>query len=390
MGLASEMKNLSEEILASFRQRIQDNEELVNEVQKTLDGFRKDHQEMAATLAANAASLRKELASGEKERLNIYTGLMAGIHDTIISIQKEVLDIQSSTGNMISEFTIERGQMAGELSKFFAEGRADRMQDEKVRLEEFDTLMKEINDDIKTINEEVADIFKSTNDLLDRFEKEHNEMSAELRAGLSKNLAERVQYTKVLLNGFQKRLSEITRENQKMAQKLRKDLASGESHRMSEYTSIMKGIQVSIKGIRKEVDEIKKGSSDYIGELSQDRGIATKEWNKMQAEIDSLKKGKKAGQPKQTAKKIEKKEVLPEIAKPLTAKEEVTFTSFPEEPKTLEQKVLEYINGHPKGVKISEMEEPLHETRMKLGYVAKVLLDEGKVQKNDNIYFPLK
>ena len=57
---------------------------------------------------------------------------------------------------------------------------------------------------------------------------------------------------------------------------------------------------------------------------------------------------------------------------------------------TLEEKVLDYINRHPMGVKISEMEQPLGETRMKLGFTAKVLLDEGKVQKMDNVYFPLK
>jgi len=36
------------------------------------------------------------------------------------------------------------------------------------------------------------------------------------------------------------------------------------------------------------------------------------------------------------------------------------------------------------------MEKPLGETRMKLGYIAKNLLDAGKIQKVDNIYFPLK
>ena len=36
MGLGSEMKNLSEELLASFKQRIKENEELVNEVQNPL------------------------------------------------------------------------------------------------------------------------------------------------------------------------------------------------------------------------------------------------------------------------------------------------------------------------------------------------------------------
>jgi len=67
MGLGSEMKNLSEELLASFKNRIKVNEELVTEVQKTLDGFRKDQQEMAAVLKANAAAVRKDLAQSQKD-----------------------------------------------------------------------------------------------------------------------------------------------------------------------------------------------------------------------------------------------------------------------------------------------------------------------------------
>ena len=43
---------------------------------------------------------------------------------------------------------------------------------------------------------------------------------------------------------------------------------------------------------------------------------------------------------------------------------------------------------HPGGVKISEMEEPLKQTRMKLGFIAKELLDEGKVLKVENVYYP--
>jgi hypothetical protein len=59
-------------------------------------------------------------------------------------------------------------------------------------------------------------------------------------------------------------------------------------------------------------------------------------------------------------------------------------------PMTLEEKVLDYINKHPMGVKVSEMEAPLGETRMKIGFIAKTLLEEGKVQKMDNLYFPSK
>lgn len=417
MGLASEMKNLSEEILASFKQRIKENEELVNDVQKTLDGFRKDHQEMASVLNANAMALRKDLAHGEKERMNTYHDLMKGIHQTISSIQKEVVDIQSSTFNMINEFSSDRSEMAAELDKFFVQGRTDRKKNEKTRMKEFDTMMKGITNEIRSINEEVLSIFKNTNEMLEKFDKEHTGMSAELRAELGKNLAERVEYTRALLSGFQKRLSDIGKENQKMAQNLRKDLAKGENNRISEYNSIMKGIHADIKGIRKEVKEIQKYTSGMLGDLSQDRSQGAAEWNKMQDAIAKMRETGTVAKPKAAAKKVEKKEVKAEApiqaVAAAPAKVETAFAEFRKETKvepvketpvavqpkvelkpevqlTLEEKVLLFISRHPKGVKVAEMEEPMGETRMKLGFIAKKLLDEGKVQKMDNVYFPIK
>ena len=394
MGLASEMKNLSEELLSSFKQRIKENEELVSEVQKTLDGFHKDHQEMAAVLNANALSLRKGLATGERERMKTYNGLMRDIRHTISSIRKEVVGIQTFTFNMINEFSSERVQMAAGLKKFFAEGRADRMEDEKIRMEEFDTMMKNINDDIKSINDEVMSIFKNTNNMLENFEKEHLEMSAELRAELAKNLSERVEYTRALLNGFQKRLSEISKENQRMAQKLRKDLASGEASRLNNYKGLMKDIHASIKRISKEVKDIQKATAGMIGDLSQERVQGMAEWTKMQDVMAEIRRTGIIKPSKEVTKKAEKKsevktEIPAEVVKETPAKKEVVAASIPQEPESLDDKVLNYINKHPKGVKVSEMEGPLGETRMKIGYNAKALLEEGKVQKIDNVYFPI-
>ncbi len=118
--------------------------------------------------------------------------------------------------------------------------------------------------------------------------------------------------------------------------------------------------------------------------------------------MDHIRKTGVAPAPKQAPKKAEKQEAkkeapaAPAKAAPAEAvsaapaQEVLAFTTFKEEPKNLEDKVLDFINKHPKGVKISEMEAPLGETRMKLGFTAKGLLDEGKVQKIDNVYFPLK
>ncbi|MEI6576734.1 MAG: hypothetical protein WCO63_11200 [Bacteroidota bacterium] len=406
MGLSAEMKNLSEDILASFKQRIIENEELVNDVQKTLDKFHKDHQEMADVLNSNAASLRKGLAKGEKERLNTYKDLMAGIHGTIATIKSDVVAIQAETLELVNEFSKDRSAMAVELNKFFAAGKADRDKNEKIRMKEFDKLMKSINADIVSINEEVVDIFKYTNEILEKFEKDHKDMSAELKADLSKNLAERIDYTRNLLNGFQKRLTEISKENQKMAQRLRKDLSIGETERLNEYNSIMKGIHAAIKGIRTDVRAIKKSTNGMINDFAQDRSQASSEWIKMQNAIAQM---RKTGVVKKTTvveKKAEKKEAVAEPVKVVIAEPAKLVVAEPVKavaaelplkvevkevaPLTLEEKVLNYIRKNPKGVRVSEMEGPLGETRMKLGFTAKILLDEGKVQKMDNIYFPIK
>jgi len=408
MGLGSEMKNLSEELLASFKERIKANEDLVNDVQQTLDGFRKDHQEMAAALNASAMALRKGLAKGEKDRLNTFKGLMGSIHNTISSIQKEVVGIQTSTFNMINEFNADRAQMAKELNTFFAKGRSDRMKNEKTRMKEFDSLMKNIHDDIKSINNEVATIFKNTNDMLDRFEKEHQDMSDELRAELGRNLAERVEYTRSLLNGFQKRLAEISKENQTMAKKLRKDLDNGETERLSDYNGLMKNIHTSIKGIRTEVKTVKNYTAAMLDDLLQNRVQAESEWSKMQSMMAQIRKTGIISQPKQSVKKAEKKEVKKEAPvaavkesvveaikvapvkeeKKAPVKQEQVIPPVVEKPMTLQEKVLDFINKNPKGIKISAMEQPLGETRMKLGFIAKNLLDEGKVLKIENIYYP--
>lgn len=418
MGLAAEMKNLTDELLASFKNRIKDNEELVIEVQKTLDGFRKDHQEMTNILNANAMTLRKGLASGEKERLGAFTNLMSDIHQTIASIQKEVVDIQASTGQMITDFGSDRSKMAVELTKTFKQNRTERTQNEKIRMKEFNLLMKNINNDIKSINDEVSAIFKNTNDMLTRFETEHQDMSAELRAELGKNLSERVEYTRTLLMGFQKRLADISKENQKMAQKLRKELASGETERLKDYSGLMKGIHQSIKGIRKEVKEIQKATFGMLDNLFQNRVQAAADWANMQDQMAKIRATGVVNPQKENAPKSEKKKAIAkeipteavvtemamkvEVVEPLPIEKPIEVVTKVKEavqpkaetkeaaPVTLEDKVLNYINRHPiKGVKISEMEAPLGETRMKLGFIAKVLLDEGKVRKVDNYYFPL-
>ena len=55
----------------------------------------------------------------------------------------------------------------------------------------------------------------------------------------------------------------------------------------------------------------------------------------------------------------------------------------------MEDIVRHFINSQPNGVKIAEMEETLRQSRLRLGYVTRKLLNEGKVVKVENKYYPL-
>ena len=78
-------------------------------------------------------------------------------------------------------------------------------------------------------------------------------------------------------------------------------------------------------------------------------------------------------------------EVVAETPVEVVAEPQVIIEPETVAPMTLEEKVLDYINKHPNGVKVSEMEGPLGETRMKIGFIGKALLDEGKVQRLENV-----
>ena len=135
----------------------------------------------------------------------------------------------------------------------------------------------------------------------------------------------------------------------------------------------------------------------------------------MQNAMAHIRKTGIVSKPKEVVKKVEKKEVKKEAPvaavkeSPVAVKEspveviktapvkeekkiqvkiEPVLPPVAEKPMTLQEKVLDFINKHPKGIKISAMEQPLGETRMKLGFIAKTLLDEGKVLKIENVYYP--
>ena len=400
MGMANEMKNLSEEILASykqraaeFQQRLKDNADVVKEVQKTLDGFRNDHMEMAATLRANAASLRSNLAQEQKDRINSFQQLMDGIHASITQIQTEVEGIKTATVNMLKDFSTSHNEMATKLQKDLDLDKTNRQNWNTGRLKNFDALMANINQEIAQIQKEVSDVFSYTDALLKKFSTAHNDMSAAMRADLKANLNERAEYTKSLLLQFNNKLAQMSQENQDMAKALRLDLNKSREELSQSDAQRLNDFNVVFTGIQNRVQEIQKYVNNFIDEFSTDRKQAAATWEKLAEAIANI--------GKEVAVTVESEPIVDEPAGVVVEKEVVIVAAVepeveaapviaePQKELTLEEKVLNYLSGHKSGIKISDMEAPLGETRMRIGFITKKLLEEGKVQKVENLYYPL-
>lgn len=430
MGMANDMKKLADEILASYKiraeelqQRLKDNDSMVKDVQDMLQGFRNDHQEIVASIKANAVALKEnakklkaDMAQDEKDRLNAFKEMMDGINATISRIQDEVVGIKVSTENMMKDFSTAHKDMTSKMQEDFAADKAGRAEWNAGRLKSFDEMMQGIHDDMDRVRKEVGGIFDDvaqflvdTDNMMKGFAKEHNEMSAELRADLKANLEKRRNDTRALLNDFNKRLAEISKENQQMAKTLhaeldksRKDLAASDVQRLKDF-------KVTMGAIQGKVNEIQTFVNTFLGELKNERVQASVIWEKLAEAKANLSKAVAAVPAVKKAAVEETKPVATPVkeepAQPIVESKPVEKEAEPKEkpapkadkPKepvkaekelTLEEKVLAHINKHPKGVRVSDMEEPLNETRMRIGFIAKQLLDDGKVLKMENRYYP--
>ncbi len=429
MGMANDMKQLADDILASYKtradelqQRLKDNDSMVKEVQDMLQGFRNDHAEIVASIKANAETvkenakkLKTDMAQDEKERLNSFRDMMGGIKGTISRIQDEVVSIRITTENMMKDFSVAHKDMTARMQDDFAADKSERAEWNAGRLKSFDDMMQGIHDDMSRIKKEVGGIFDDvaqflldTDKMIKGFSKEHGEMSAELKADLQANLEKRKDDTRALLNDFNKRLAEISKENQQMAKTLhaeldqsRKDLAASDVQRLKDF-------KVTMGSIQGKVNEIQTFVNTFLGGLNQDRAQASAIWGKLAEVKANLSKAVAEPAVKKAATEPKPATPPPAKAEPAPKKEESKLVEKEAEPKdkpapkaekptapvkedkelTLEEKVLTYINKHPKGVRVSDMEAPLNETRMRIGFIAKQLLDDGKVLKLENRYYP--
>jgi len=171
MAIATDLKNLGEEIIASYDMRVKAVGGLVKDTHKMLKGFHTEHKEMSA-------ALRAELAKGEQSRLKDFKTMMSDIEKTLADLTKNV-------ANMIKGFQKDHKVMADELEASLEQGETERLKD-------FQKMMSDIQKDIKEIETFVANKLKE-------FDAAHADMSEELKKDLAKYVEGIVKETRGFL-----------------------------------------------------------------------------------------------------------------------------------------------------------------------------------------------
>jgi len=273
---------------------------------------------------------------------------------------KAIGELVSDVHKTLEGFTIDRKKMGEEQAKNlgdFVKGLSKSVED---MLKRFQKDHKQVSDDqAKSLADFVKDLTKNVGDTMTRIQKAHKEMADNLKESLEKGETDRLKDFKDMMGYITKGIKEI--ENY-VANKL-KEFHDTHADMSKE---LKKDLDKYVAGI---VSETKKLMKDYEGERKK---MATN-WQSMAATM-----AKKRGiMPKVEAEvkvrpveeAIEEEEVTPEM--------------------DLDEKVLQFIDKHPEGVRVGDMEEPLGVARMRLGVIAKKLLEEGKVRKEGTMYFPL-
>lgn len=253
----------------------------------------------------------------------------------------------------------------------------DLVVDTRGMLKEFAQDHKEMSEEqAKNLADFVVELSKDVSNMIKSFQNEHKEMGSALKGSLKQGEADRLKNFKDMMGNIQKcvegietyvanKLKEFSDAHADMSERLQKELAKYVDDMVKATKKLMSDIQARQKGRNAEVADLLKAFET--------------EREKMAANWQAL-----------TATMAKKRGIKPEIEAEVKARPvEEAIEELEEKEVPLEEKVLDFIEKHPEGVRVGDMEGPLGVIRMKLGQIGKKLLEEGKVRKEKNIYFPL-
>ena len=157
MGIADDMRDLAEDIAASYDVRVKALGQLVTDTHETLDRSSKENEGMANTL-------KGDLARGESGRLKEFRASLKSTQRRQKEREKEVVDL-------LKRFQKEQKEMTAALEDALAKG-------ESVRKEDFQKMLNDIQTRQREREREVDDLLKGFREEQERMASEWQKLAA--------------------------------------------------------------------------------------------------------------------------------------------------------------------------------------------------------------------
>jgi len=243
---------------------------------------------------------------------------------------------------------------------------------ERSRLEATQRFMRETRQAIQSIGVRVSELRSDTHNLVQRFSLEHRDMARALRNTLAAATRARMDRARTTAREGQYRMNTLRQQLRSQAQHLQASLLNANNERKQATRRAMHAVAEDVRqASRLWKDELKKKAPHSIAEAG----------TVVQEPIQEM--------PEALAPVAEPS---PVIVAPVVEDEAAAQAAVGEgEPTRLAseaERVMHVIAAHPDGVRLVEIGNELGVDWRGLIGAVKFLLDEGKVEKIDNVYYP--
>jgi len=224
------------------------------------------------------------------------------------------------------------------------------------RVEGIATLGKETATLLKGFQKENEEREKMVSDLLSKFREDEKAMAEELKFTLSKNEADRVKEAqaeiRVRIGGVGDLLKSFHTAHEEMSAALEKTLADNEAKRVKETQT-----------------EIKKRATDVktlLNDFREEREKLAFAWQNLVFLLEKTRTGKVGVMEKEAEAKKKEEDIKKE-----------------------KKRLLTLINQHPEGIKLTQIGVEMGRDWRWYIVIVKELLEENKIKKEENLYYPI-
>jgi hypothetical protein len=309
-------------------------------------------------IANHMKKLTQDILSSSEERA-----------DDLTRIREEANTLRQEAATKVKEFSASRGEASRQLTRDLSQNKIDRKKEVTQSLKVAKGMVQDFHDTRHKAGEQLRkDLVQSGKQLvqnekkrkqevgkmLEAFQVSHKTNSAELKKGLAEGKAQTQAEVKESLADARTMINSFQSSRQTMAADLKNELDKARDERQA------------------AVSDLRRGFHQIQTETKADLEGAAKAWQG----IGPARRKKSGG-----AGSAEDMQAEASTEKPVEAAVEM--------PPNLEEKLVSIINQHTEGITLSEIAKELGLVTIVLGKAAKVLLEQGKVRREEKIYFPV-